>query len=125
MGLINKFLKSESENLEKEIEKSIAALLRTKQGFGAWQKGLGLSDYSYAACCEELVKKLLNEIRDNIVFFEKRIEFKHILLISEMSVNPLRFRMECALGGKPLYFYLSFKGSALFQIETQYEAYPL
>lgn len=121
MGLISKFCKSEKLAIEREIAQSLKALLMTKEGFGAWQKGLGLSDYSYSTCCDEMVKKLLQDIQNNIVCFERRIVFKHISLISEMHVNPLRFKIDCTLEGKPISFYLSFRGSSFFQIHAQHE----
>ena len=105
MGLLNKFRKTQHSKLE-EVMESLSLLLSTKQSFGSWQKGMGLTDYPYAAQ-EEIVAKLMKDIRTNIERFETQIILKEIRLFSSYQRN-LCFQIDCKLEEKLYSFYITF-----------------
>ncbi len=101
MGLLNKFRKTALGNLSDEVLESIQHLLSMKQTFGAWQKGLGLDDYSYANEGEEIVNKIVKDIWNNIKNFEKRFQIKKIDLVGPFNPARLTFELHGILEGKP------------------------
>jgi len=109
MGLLNKFRKLETKDLAEEVVESLSNLLTLKQTFGAWQKGLGLDDYSYGNHCEEIVKKIVEDICFNIQQYEKRFKLAKVCVVSSKNPVDLCLELEGTLEGKHQAFYINFK----------------
>ena len=109
MGLLNKFRKNNCKlGHQEEIMNSLASLLNTKEGFGAWQKGLGLNNYSYVNSYTGAIKEILNDIECNILNFDKRIQIIDIEFVDTDVPLTLKFQIKCEIAGKFHSFYIGF-----------------
>lgn len=111
MGLLNNFQKNTPHNLLEEVVNSLSALFNTKQNFGAWQKQLGLRDYSNAHSLHATVEEITADLQYNIKHYEPRIKSPQIKLIS--TTTPLCFEISCQLQQKPQHFYIYFNQRAV------------
>lgn len=116
MGLLNNFQKNTPHNLIEDVVHSLSALFNTKQNFGAWQKQLGLRDYSNAYSFQATVEEITADLQYNIQHYEPRLQSPQIKLIS--TVFPLCFEISCQLQQKPQSFYVYFNQRAV-HVKTQ------
>jgi hypothetical protein len=120
MGLLNKFKKETQKNLKVEILESLTYLLSIKTSFGAWQKGLGLDDYSYSNQCHEMIPKIIEDICANITQYEKRFLLSKVTLVSSKSLMNLCFELEGTIEGNPQMFYLYINRGSNIMITTNH-----
>jgi predicted component of type VI protein secretion system len=106
MGLLDKFRKKPVADLAEEVLGSITHLLGTKQTFGAWQKGMGLDDYSYANASEEIINKIVDDIVYNIQNYEKRFQLSSVKATPPLNPRSLCFELEGILDGKVQIFHI-------------------
>lgn len=122
MGLLNKFRKDISKkDYEKEVIDNLVALFNTKETYGAWQKGLGLKNYSHILYRNDLVKEIIADIKYNIEHFEKRVKLLDIQEIKDENPLTIRFQLRCQIGGKFHSFYIGFNH---FKNPIQVEVLP-
>ena len=120
MGLLNKFKKEQKKSLKVEILESLTHLLSVKESFGAWQKGLGLGDYSYSNQCRELIPKIIEDICFNITQYEKRFNLTKVTLVSSNNIMNLCFELEGMIEETPQMFYLYINKGSNIMISTNH-----
>ncbi len=120
MGLLNRFKKETKRNLKVEVLESLTHLLSVKESFGAWQKGLGLGDYSYSNQCNELIPKIIEDICFNITQYEKRFKLDKITLVSPENLMNLCFELEGTIEESPQMFYLYINRGSNIMISTNH-----
>lgn len=118
MGLLTKFSKLPNKDLKEEVADAIMHLLKTKQTFGAWQKGLGMDDYSDANRGEEIIQRIMEDIALNIKSQEKRFKLETIRLKGSGHLSNLCFELEGTLAGVPQSFFLYFGRAHCPRIST-------
>lgn len=110
MGLLNKFRKAgKRKNYREEILDNLECLLNTKQTFGAWQKGLGLSSYCNGKSRTDLIEDMIEEIKLNIEKFEPRIKLTEVDFVKDSDLLNMKFKVDCQSGGSFHSFYIGFK----------------
>ncbi len=119
MGLIDKFRTTPIGSLPEEICESLRHLLGTKQGFGAWQRGLGLSDHGWANAPEQIVRNIMTEIQFNIETFEKRISLNQVRLISSKNLHSLCFEVEGELNNNRVSFFIFLRGARFSHVSLK------
>ena len=118
MGLLSKFSKLPNKDLKEDVADAIMNLLKTKQTFGAWQKGFGMDDYSYANRGEEILQNMMEDICLNIKNQEKRFKLDVIRLGGASRPTSLCFELEGTLAGVPQTFFIYFDKARSPRIST-------
>lgn len=114
MGLLSKFCKTQKrQDVEQEVADHLTTLLNTKQGYGAWQKGLGMQSYSSGKDRSDTIKDMIEDLKVNIETYEKRIQI--VSIEAEESKNSLipRFKVKCKIGERFHSFFIGFKKSQI------------
>ena len=107
MGLLNKFRKNNKKlGYKEEILNSLTSLLNTKEGFGAWQKGLGLKNYSYVNSYTGAIKEISKDIESNILNYDKRVQIIDIEFVDTKIPLTLKFQIKCKIAGAFHSFYI-------------------
>lgn len=106
LGLLNAFRIQPIKTLQAEVLQSISCLLNTKQSFGAWQKELGLEDYSYAAKSAEILQKMAEDIAKTIQANEKRFKLQSVTVSYFHNASHFAFELLGELERKPQIFYI-------------------
>lgn len=106
MGLLDAFRKSPVRNKREEVVASLRHLLSTKQSYGAWQKELGLDDYSGANYSTDILRKIEEDVALNIAMYEKRFTVRHVEISSFKSYADFEVKVEGDIEGKDTIIYL-------------------
>jgi predicted component of type VI protein secretion system len=109
MSLLSHFRKGEKKKTEvEEIFEFICDLLNTRRSFGAYQKDLGLDTYVYLSSNNQIAGKIIQDIKDCINRYEKRVVVIDVLPVSNESNFLLSFIIKCKIKDKDHLFRLSF-----------------
>ncbi|MGH2612793.1 MAG: GPW/gp25 family protein [Rhabdochlamydiaceae bacterium] len=109
MSLLSHFRKGEKKRTEvEEIFESICDLLNTRRTFGSYQKDLGLDAYVYLSSNNELAKQIVQDIKDCIKKYEKRVIVHDVLPMSTDNIFLLSFVIKCKIRETDHSFHLSF-----------------
>lgn len=99
MGLLNSFRVKPRESLLEEVLDSLTHILNTKQSFGAWEKDLGIEDFSGMNQSKKEIKKLGDTILSNIKKYERRLNVKSLQVSKFKSFSDFAFELEGELEG--------------------------
>lgn len=119
MAFLDKFrTKDIATDLHSDICNSLQKLLNTKRSYGSWQDNMGLDDYSYAPCCQEILTTLMHDIFYNIKHFEKRLQQPRLELLDSYNALWACFTLYSAVEGKPELFYILFNKKSTIEVST-------
>lgn len=106
MGFLNVFRKKPINNRRDEVIDSLRHLFSTKQSYGAWQKELGLDDYSGVNYSTKVLKQIEEDVALNIKTYEKRFMLKSVKMSSFKSYADFEVKVEGEIEGAAVVFYL-------------------
>ncbi|GEM_PF-2263684 len=106
MGLLNAFRTQPITNLREEVIDSLRHLFSTKQTYGAWQKELGLDDYSGSNYSPETLKQIEEDIAQNIQIYEKRIDLELVEITTFKSYADFEVKVEGKIQGEKIVFFV-------------------
>lgn len=107
MGLLNSFRIYPTKSLSEEIALSLSHLLSTKQTYGAWQKELGIADYSNCNESKAILQEIADDIAVNIRAYEKRFHLKKVNVFDFKGFNDFSFELVGDLEGRSQIFYIN------------------
>ena len=106
IGLLNHFRNQPFKTTEEEVLHSLTCLLNTKKSFGAWQKELGLEDYSHGNNSNEILQKMAEDISTTIKTYEKRFKLESVQVSFFHSFSHFIFELNGELEREKKIFYV-------------------
>ncbi len=106
MGFLNVFRTKPVHSIKDEVISSLRHLFSTKQSYGAWQRELGLDDYSGANYSSEVLRQIEEDIALNIKTYEKRITLLRVEISSFKSYADFEVKVDGDINGEEVTFYV-------------------
>lgn len=85
----------------KSIIDNLNNVLSSKRDYGFFLHNFGLSDYKYHGSNDYIAKVLIDEITENIEFFEPRMVLNNIVHIKDDKLFKLSFSLDCMIRNRP------------------------
>jgi len=106
MGFLNVFRTNPITSTRDEVFDSLRHLFSTKQSYGAWQKELGLDDFSGANYSPEVLKQIEENIALNMSTYEKRLTLRELEVTSFKSYADFEVKVVGDIEGVETVFYI-------------------
>ena len=105
---LDRFRAPASQAAEAPVLRNLEAVLNTREGHGAFQRGLGVGDFSGDRGGQELVPFLTEALLRQVVDHEPRLSGVELEFEGQDGALHLHFEVKGLLEGEPLHLRLRF-----------------
>lgn len=106
MVLLSKFARRrQNDDMISDIMQNLQHVLNVRKGYGSVIKNMGIGDYNQYHNQKDVVNTIIEEIKENVVLYEPRVQLIDIKEVKSEHAFRIRFELKCRIieDSRPIY----------------------